>query len=314
MEIDVELKQALESLAESRKHTGQSLGQILRGMSKQQTLTYWDYIHQDTLLSLQTTKTNYPDEKLFLIYHQIVELYFKLIIHELNNLVDTPFPCLDSWYKHIGRACQNLQIVLSSFDTISDQLEMSEFSEFRLALAPASGFQSFQFRFIELQCTPLENLMSSEAKFKHCRDTDLAEAYQHIYWKSAGRDLKTNEKSHMLVEFENKFDAKLLNTAHNYVSKNVWNLYQTQPLEIQADTVLQNMLRELDFNFNVNWSLKHYKLAAKHLRGNGSVDAYSTGGTNWRKFLPPKNQKISFFPGLWSNEERSDWGVNQNLG
>jgi tryptophan 2,3-dioxygenase len=316
MELDERLGQALQVLEDSRKHTGQSLEQIIRGMSNQHTLTYWDYIKQDTLLSLQVPKTNYPDEQLFLIYHQITELYLKLIIHELKVLINTNNPSLDCWKKHVSRACQNLQIIINSLDVFSEQLEYKEFSEFRHALAPASGFQSFQYRYIELICTSLDNLIAPDVKNRvnYSSSSDIENMYENIYWKSAGRDLKNNKKSHMLIEFEEKYDNELQELAHSYKNKNIWSLYHNQLNQVQDDQNLQSQLREFDYNFNITWSLKHYKLAAKHLRGTGAVDKSSTGGTNWRKFLPPKNQKVSFFPGLWSLEEHSAWGHISNQG
>jgi tryptophan 2,3-dioxygenase len=309
MKLDDTLGHALQILADSRKHTGQSLEQIIRGISIQQTLTYWDYIKQDTLLSLQVPKTNYPDEQLFLIYHQITELYLKLIIHEITILINKKNPSLNCWKKHITRVCQHLQIIINSLDMFSEQLEYEEFSEFRLSLAPASGFQSFQFRYIELISTSLDNLMSPDAKNIKISDSNLDDMYQNIYWKSAGGDLKSNKKSYMLVEFEKKYDSELQDLAQSHTNKNIWSLYQTQPADIQNDLVLQSQLRDFDYIFNITWSLKHYKLAAKHLKGTGVIDKSSTGSTNWRKFLPPKNQKISFFPGLWSLEEHSKWGL-----
>jgi tryptophan 2,3-dioxygenase len=136
--------------------------------------------------------------------------------------------------------------------------------------------------------------------------------YGNIYWKSAGRHYKTNEKSRMLIDFETKFDTRLMRIANTYRDNNLWTRYLAHST-LHNDTELENLLRNFDLNFNVTWSMKHYKLAAKHLRGSGTVDEESTGGTNWRKFLPPKNQKISFFPGLWSAEELSNWGHSNKL-
>ena len=48
---------------------------------------YWDYIKLDHLLGLQEMKTSIADEKVFLTYHQIVELYYSLVLHELNRLI-----------------------------------------------------------------------------------------------------------------------------------------------------------------------------------------------------------------------------------
>ena len=64
------------------------MGSYLDGLLHERYLTYWDYIHLDTLLSLQIPKTHFPDEEIFIGYHQITELYFKLIIHEQKQIID----------------------------------------------------------------------------------------------------------------------------------------------------------------------------------------------------------------------------------
>ncbi|MBT8282190.1 MAG: tryptophan 2,3-dioxygenase, partial [Muriicola sp.] len=78
----------IEKLAEKYKDSGQDLSSYLDGLLYQRYLTYWDYIHLDTLLSLQVPRTYFPDEEIFIMYHQITELYFKLIIHEEKQIVD----------------------------------------------------------------------------------------------------------------------------------------------------------------------------------------------------------------------------------
>ena len=65
---------------------GQDLSSYLDGLLQSDYLTYWDYIHLDTLLSLQTPKTAFPDEKIFILYHQITELYFRLILNEIEQI------------------------------------------------------------------------------------------------------------------------------------------------------------------------------------------------------------------------------------
>ena len=67
------------------------------------------------------------------------------------------------------------------------------------------------------------------------------------------------------------------------------------------------MLKDYDVNVNINWKLAHYKSAVKYLKTQPKNIA-ATGGTNWEKYLPPKFQKIIFFPKLWTNEERKNWG------
>jgi tryptophan 2,3-dioxygenase len=66
----------------------------LDGLLYADFLTYWDYIHLDTLLSLQSPKTPFPDEEIFIIYHQITELYFKLCPARVQaNCKQQPFNC-----------------------------------------------------------------------------------------------------------------------------------------------------------------------------------------------------------------------------
>lgn len=67
------------------------------------------------------------------------------------------------------------------------------------------------------------------------------------------------------------------------------------------------MLRQLDVNVNINWPLVHYKSAARYLGSDGK-DIPATGSTNWQKYLPPRFQKRIFYPELWTEEEKNEWG------
>ena len=78
-ELDSGLQDQLKDLSDKYAAMGQDLSSYLDGLLYKDYLTYWDYIHLDTLLSLQNPKTAFPDEKIFILYHQITELYFKLI-------------------------------------------------------------------------------------------------------------------------------------------------------------------------------------------------------------------------------------------
>ncbi len=78
----------LEKLEEKYMDSGQDLSSYLDGLLYERYLTYWDYIQLDTLLSLQVPRTHFPDEQIFIMYHQITELYFKLILHEQKQIVD----------------------------------------------------------------------------------------------------------------------------------------------------------------------------------------------------------------------------------
>src|SRR5258708_3200386 len=82
--IDPKLHEQLKKLQQKYDVMGQDLSSYLDGLLYSDYLTYWDYIHLDTLLSLQTPKTHFKDEKVFIVYHQITELYFNLILWEIE--------------------------------------------------------------------------------------------------------------------------------------------------------------------------------------------------------------------------------------
>ena len=82
--FDENILKKVEALQEKYAAMGQDLNAYLDGLLHADYLTYWDYINLDTLLSLQHPITPFPDESIFIIYHQITELYFKLALHELR--------------------------------------------------------------------------------------------------------------------------------------------------------------------------------------------------------------------------------------
>ena len=65
--------------------------------------------------------------------------------------------------------------------------------------------------------------------------------------------------------------------------------------------------REFDSLANVLWPLAHLKSAGRYLQKDPE-DIKATGGTNWQKYLPPRFQKTIFFPELWTEQEKKDWG------
>src|SRR5882757_9380401 len=86
MHITPEIEDRLKRLQEKYEAMGQDMASYLDGLLYADFLTYWDYIHLDTLLSLQSPKTPFPDEEIFIMYHQITELYFKLVLHECKQI------------------------------------------------------------------------------------------------------------------------------------------------------------------------------------------------------------------------------------
>ena len=114
-------------------------------------MTYGSYLKIDELLSLQQPESKPPehDELLFIIIHQVYELWFKEVLHELDELVDH----LNDDRPALGG--HQLKRVLKIFKTLISQLDVLEtmtpleFTSFRSFLANSSGFQSAQFRELE---------------------------------------------------------------------------------------------------------------------------------------------------------------------
>ena len=307
MEISPEIKEKLEKLEEKYASMGQDMLSYLDGLLYSNSLTYWDYVHLDTLLSLQNPRTDFPDEKIFIMYHQITELYFRMIRNELDALCEQEQASLKEWKKRIRRVINYFKNLSNSFDIMVEGMEQDQFLKFRMSLLPASGFQSVQYHIIEMQSTGLYNLLSPEAREKVGKDSSLAEQYPHIYWKSGNLELKTGRKTLTLRMFEKEYDKDLLEKADYFEETNVEQLYKTASGSVRNDEELQELLKDYDLYANVFWRLSHYKSAVRYLQRDPDV-IKATGGTNWQKYLPPRWQRIVYFPDLWTEQERKEWG------
>jgi tryptophan 2,3-dioxygenase len=117
-------------------------------------LSYGSYLEVDQLLSLQhpLSKPEHHDEMLFIVIHQVYELWFKLLLHEL----DATMRAMDRddllrVAKHFRRI-HAIQRILEQQVDVLETMTPQEFNQFRDNLNPASGFQSVQFREIEFAC------------------------------------------------------------------------------------------------------------------------------------------------------------------
>src|SRR6187455_1741130 len=151
---------------------GQDLSSYLDGLLYSDYLTYWDYIHLDTLLSLQNPKTSFPDEKVFILYHQITELYFKLVLLEIEQISTRQHIDENFFIQRLDRIIRYFKNLENSFEIMVDGMEKDQFLKFRMALLPASGFQSAQYRFIEIGSTDLINLVTAGER-ENLKSADL---------------------------------------------------------------------------------------------------------------------------------------------
>lgn len=122
--------------------------------------SYWDYLRLDALLSLQGGLDDdesrlMPDELHFVVVHQVFELWFKLCLRELrlarDHLLEPEVPEETVPYvvHHLGRVSEIMKLMVQQW-SVMETLTPQDFLAFRDKLVPASGFQSFQMREIEL--------------------------------------------------------------------------------------------------------------------------------------------------------------------
>lgn len=306
--FDDHILSKVQALQEKYAAMGQDLSSYLDGLLYADYLTYWDYINLDTLLSLQHPITPIPDESIFIVYHQITELYFKLALHELEQLNAADTVDSAELLKRVTRVNRYFEALTHSFEIMVDGMDQDQFLKFRMSLLPASGFQSAQYRMIEIRCTSFDRLLKEDVRDRHADYStgDIETLYESIYWKAGAVELATGKKTLTLRQFEQKYDRTLLELAENTFEVNVRSLWNALPLTAQTDE-LRVALRWLDVNVNINWPLSHYKSAVRYLQRNPE-DIAATGGTNWQKYLPPRFQKRIFYPELWSAQELAEWG------
>lgn len=307
MEITPEIKQRLELLNEKYGALGQDLLSYLDGLLYADVTTYWDYIELDTLLSLQKPKTKFPDEVVFIMYHQITELYFKLSLREFEQIGETTPLSGDFFLQRVTRINRYFEALIKSFQIMIDGMEREQFLKFRMSLLPASGFQSAQYRDIEIFSTDFINLVDKNQRSNFTGSESIAEMFEHIYWKAGATEVATGKKTLTLIQFEEKYRDAFIALGERCRTKNLWQSFLRLDEASQNREDIKEALRTNDVNVNVNWPLAHYKSAVRYLARDTS-DIAATGGTNWQKYLPPRFQKRIFYPALWSAAEIEEWG------
>lgn len=305
----------VDKLSSKYASLGQDINSYLEGLFHQDFLNYWDYIHLDTLLTLQKPRTNFPDEEIFIMYHQITELYFKLCLHEMKQIFNqaSAMPA-EIFLDKIQRMNRYFQALEHSFSIMVEGMQPAQFLKFRMSLLPASGFQSVQYRLIELGATHIDNLL--DKAFRPVpTDMSMEDKLEHLYWKKGAIELATGEKTLTLRRFEEKYGPTLLQWAKQRAQNNLAVIYPQIVADNALAPAIRQALRQFDQLVNVFWPLAHYKSAVRYLNRKPE-DIAATGGTNWQQYLPPRFQKRIFFPELWSTEEINEWGkkwVNQHV-
>ncbi|MCF7566958.1 tryptophan 2,3-dioxygenase family protein [Sabulilitoribacter arenilitoris] len=294
-----------------KKYEGidQDLDVHLEGLLYSKPINYWDYIQTDALLNLQIQRTTLPDEMVFIMYHQINELLFKMILGEIEQVAKQDTVDAELFTSKLMRISRYFDMLTSSFTIMKDGMDVDQYNKFRTTLTPASGFQSAQYRKIEFASTELINLIDNRFRDSIDRDTSYEHAFEHLYWQAAGKDYKTGKKSYTLTAFEEKYKEEFIRFTKFYNTHNLLSKFRELPKKVRENKDLIIAMRHYDYTVNIKWVMAHYD-TANHYLNIGGETAEATGGSEWVKYMHPKYQKRIFFPDLWTKKEIEEWGTN----
>ena len=215
------------------------------------------------LLSLQQPKTSFKDEKIFIIYHQITELYFKLIISEMEQIADEKELTEEFFQSRLERILMYFDHLISSFAMMWKGMEKEQFLKFRMSLLPSSGFQSAQYREIELMATDAFQLVTLSKRSQFDYHSPADDLFEHLYWQQGAIELASGKKTLTLKNFELKYGKKLKELIEGYRRKNLWHKYME--IDHPSDE-LTDLMKKFDLKANVFWPLAHYKSAVRYLQ------------------------------------------------
>lgn len=253
-------------------------------------MTYGEYLHLDRLLDSQKRLSGHHDEMLFIIIHQVSELWMKLILHELQAAIGSiQNGDLSAAFKMLARVSNIQSQIIQSWDVLST-LTPSEFMEFRDALGQASGFQSYQYRMIEF---------ALGFKTRHV----LA-----IYKKDPELHEHLNQALHAPSLYDVSIQALVKEGFP--INRNLLNRDYTEPY--QADSSVESAWLEVYRDVDKYWDL--YQLAEKlvdledwlqqwrfrHMKTVERIIGHKTGtgGSSGVSYLK-KVLDHRFFPELW---------------
>jgi tryptophan 2,3-dioxygenase len=112
-------------------------------------MSYGDYLHLDEVLGAQERRSGAHDEMLFIVQHQVSELWMKLLLHELEAAIAAvSADQLQRAFKMLARVSKIMEQLVHAWDVLAT-MTPPEYSQMRPSLASSSGFQSWQYRSIE---------------------------------------------------------------------------------------------------------------------------------------------------------------------
>ncbi len=264
-------------------------------------VTYGSYLKVNELLSLQErlSEPAEHDEMLFIIVHQVYELWFKQILHEIDLAeadltANNPFGAL----KTLKRIT-TIQRILTDQVSILETMTPNDFNRFRERLNPASGFQSWQFRLVEYRMglkddgflkffQPQPNAVSAMTNAKN-----EPSFYDHVvrYLARRGYDIPKEVLNRDVSKYYEPSEAL----------ESVFVQVYEKSAEHSDIYLMLEALVDLDQQFSL-WRYRHVAMVERMI-GN----RIGTGGSSGVKYLSATLTK-RFFPELWSVRSRLGGG------
>lgn len=248
-------------------------------------LTYNDYLKVGDLTSLQRplSEPAHHDEMLFIIIHQAYELWFKLVIHELESAMEYMAKRQVLRAHHFVKRVVEIQKVLVNQIHILETMTPVEFLQFRENLMPASGFQSLQHREIEFMCG-----MKDERYFQYFKNRP--EVVAQLRKRFDGPDLSSSFLK-LAASLGYATPEKDNPETHEQVLAGLKAIYQdpTQNLPLY---LLAESLVDLDQGLSL-WREHHVRVVERVIGFKKG-----TGGSSGAEYLRAQTTKKAF-PYLW---------------
>ncbi|MFW2543649.1 tryptophan 2,3-dioxygenase [Primorskyibacter sp. 2E107] len=260
-------------------------------MDFQDAMSYGDYLCADQLLSIQKLRSDAHDELLFIIQHQTSELWMKLVLHELSSArVALKSGNLSGMSKMLARVSRIFEQLNNQWDVLRT-MTPADYTQFRDALGPSSGFQSHQYRMIEFV---LGN-----------RNANMLKPHEHVPAVKAELEKEMNIPSfydevvrHLFQTLDGNTDAMpdpQLATPHE-ARDEIQNRWQIVYEDIDTHWALYELaekLMDIEDYFR-RWRFNHVTTVERVIgfkRG--------TGGTSGVAYLR-RMLSVELFPELWN--------------
>jgi len=260
-------------------------------------LTYANYLAIDELLAVQRPLSVGPDgrpehdELLFIVIHQVYELWFKQLIHEMTEIQRTlEGGDTDRTLHLLNRVLKILKTLVAQVDVL-ETITPLQFLSFRDRLESASGFQSAQFREVEAVLGRRDEAAARAQPPGSARDRIAAAQSRRSVWGSFLQYLAA--RGHVLAEDAIARDVRLSIEPDERVQEVIVDVYRGDP---DAALVAERLV-DLDEGFQ-EWRYRHVKMVERTI-GTKSGTGGSAGVEYLRTTLFRPN-----FPDLWAIRNR----------